>query len=149
MKTFTQFSEAYRKVVTHVPADLQAKRLYRYSRWSGSFPDARFVGGVGPHEYIHKELMDRGLKPAAIIHKSEYKKDFHAGVRAGRFIAKRTRHDDYIVGQPGEEWRVKKIHKSLAWTKPQRTHMARNHIRLGRLLGYTKPQIRLFLKGIK
>lgn len=148
VKTFTQFSEAYRKVYTKVPHRLNGIRIYRHNRQFE--PDVQYNNsGVGPHEYIHRELMDRGLKPASLVTKDEYKKKFHPAVRAGKYIAKRTRKGYYIVGQPGENWRVQKIHRSLAWTKSHVNHMNRNHIRLGRLLGYTKPQIIAFLKGIR
>lgn len=106
----------------------------------------------GPHQGRELELMLKGTKPAAIIEQHRFSKLFGPYVKAGKFIAKQTSFGDYVVTAPEEEWRLDKILGLLnsgllnlsGGLKDKNWNLYT--IKLGRLLGYTKDDIRAFIR---
>lgn len=103
----------------------------------------------GPHEGREHLMMLAGVKPAALVSHERYQKHFAQHVASGRFIAKPVKFGgtvfqpskpDMLVGLKGEEYRINKLHKEFG--KP-----GRDHVKIGRLLGYTKDHIRTWMKG--
>jgi hypothetical protein len=130
------------------------KELVEYKKYSHSgegFDDEGW--GVpnepwrGPHEKKEHLMMAAGVKPAALVDKATYDKHFAHHVKSGKMIAKPISDygsgrvqstPDYIVGLKGEEYRVNKLHKEFS--KP-----GRDHVKIGRLLGYSKEHIRTWM----
>lgn len=107
----------------------------------------------GPHEKRELKMMLDNVKPAAIVGPDEYQK-FKPYVKKGRFIAVPWEipgykgYIEYIVGQPGEEYRINKIRKLLNSGSQYRISNKLDvySAKLGRLLGYTKEHIRKFIE---
>lgn len=100
----------------------------------------------GPHQNKELNMMLAGVKPAALINDDEYDLLWKPYVDEGKFIAKSYTNiagfDNYIVALPGEEQRIDRMIKLLTDTSPANNAY---HIKLGRMLGYTKDQIRKFI----
>jgi len=102
----------------------------------------------GPHEGKELGMMLKGEKPAAIVRRAVYHEFFEKYVKAGKLIAKPATGrnvGDIVVVVPGEEWRLNKIIQLLHPLELPGSY-ERYSIKLGRLLGYTKDQVRYFLK---
>lgn len=93
-------------------------------------------------------LLD-GVKPAGIVSTGDYRGFFEQHVNAGKLISKkfmnRANFYEYVVALPGEEHRIDAIIKLLQ--APASTVNDMYHARLGRLLGYTKEQVRKWLRN--
>lgn len=106
----------------------------------------------GPHEGKEVAMILDGVKPAGIIGADVFDKLVEPHVKAGKIIAKkflnRLKYDEYVIALPGEERRIDAIIKLLQMPPDDRS-MSKDvyHVRLGRLLGYTKDQVRKFLTG--
>jgi hypothetical protein len=100
----------------------------------------------GPHQNKELNMMLAGVKPAALIDVDEYDLLWKPYVDQGKFIARKFTNiagwDNYIVALPGEEQRIDRMIKMLTDTGPASDVY---HVKLGRMLGYTKDQIRKFI----
>lgn len=108
---------------------------------------------IGPHEYREIELMKAGIKPAAMFDESQlpYWKDAieENGWTVRKVATSNPQLDQYAVCLPGHEARLNQIDKIYKRIRVRKTwpRMTReDHMKLGRILGYTKQQISSFLK---
>lgn len=99
---------------------------------------------LGPHQGKELNMMLSGVKPAALTYDLE---PFRPAIEDGKLIYQkcinRANATSYVVALPGEEARIQRIIALLQ--EPNGTDNEVYHVRLGRLLGYTKDQIRAFL----
>lgn len=99
---------------------------------------------LGPHQGKELNMLLSGVKPAALTYDLA---PFLPAIEAGQLIYQqcinRANATSYVVALPGQEARIKRIIALLI--EPNGTDNPVYHVRLGRLLGYTKDQIRAFL----
>jgi len=115
---------------------------------------------VAPHGDAANELrmFQAGSKPAAVINTPDVG-IWNDIIRSGRYVVQRLLGQDgqtagYVVGQPGEDERVEKIH-ALVQNASNRAHQgdfrayenSNYHRWLGRLLGYPTDKIEAFIKN--
>jgi len=115
---------------------------------------------VAPHGDAQNELrmFQAGSKPAAVINTPDVG-IWNDIIRSGRYVVQRLLGQDgrpagYVVGQPGEDERVEKIH-ALVQNASNRAHQgdfrayenSNYHRWLGRLLGYPTDKIEAFIQN--
>lgn len=128
-------------------------------------PDEMKSGNLtGPHSGKEVDLLITGKKPVAIINLPEDLSRLIPYIRHGKLVAKKLKYDNYsylwsvVVAQPKEKWRIDKIiHLVNHASKVVINHIShdpkfsalRYHAKLGLLLGYSKEEVKHFLKKIK
>lgn len=115
---------------------------------------------IAPHGDAQNELrmFQAGSKPAAVINTPDVG-IWSSLIRSGRYVIQQLRGEDgrpagYVIGQPGEEERVEKIH-ALVQNASDRgfqgdfsAYQNSNYHRwLGRLLGYPASKIEAFIQN--
>ena len=96
-------------------------------------------------------MMLAGTKPAALINELEFEKLYAPHMAEHNWIAKKfwlpdMEHNFYVIGQPGELDRVKRIGQLVYnMNKSKQPPDAKYHTELGRLLGYSEADIEDFL----
>ena len=96
-------------------------------------------------------MMLAGTKQAALINELEFEKLYAPHMAAHNWIAKKfwlpdMEHNFYVIGQPGELDRVKRIGQLVYnMNKSKQPPDAEYHTELGRLLGYSEADIEDFL----
>ena len=96
-------------------------------------------------------MMLAGTKPAALINELEFEKLYAPHMAEHNLIAKKfwlpdMEHNFYVIGQPGELDRVKRIGQLVYnMNKRKQPPDAEYHTELGRLLGYSEADIEDFL----
>jgi len=96
-------------------------------------------------------MMLAGTKPAALINELEFEKLYAPHIAEHNWIAKKfwlpdMEHNFYVIGQPGELDRVKRIGQLVYnMNKSKQPPDAEYHTELGRLLGYSEADIEDFL----
>jgi 8-oxo-dGTP pyrophosphatase MutT (NUDIX family) len=104
---------------------------------------------IGPHQHREMTLMRAGRKPMALINDSDMPNWKDAIAENGwlvRSIPHRAGFLSYVVALPGEEARLNQITKIYARANASERLSIPDHMKIGRLLGYTKPEIAAFLK---
>lgn len=106
----------------------------------------------GPHEGKELEMMLAGKKPAALVGNLTewipYIKKHGWVVASVNHFGNSNTDTSYVVGLPGEHYRVNKIAKLVGRPFPMDPPDA-YHIMLGRLLGYDKNHIRKFIQDVR
>lgn len=105
-------------------------------------------GPRGPHSHCEVLLCQHFGKPLAILHETEnyydlvlYDRDMETLHGPGRgFI---------VVGPPGEESRANMLRRAVKMRRAHKIGILTYHARLGRLLGYTKHDIRWFIQEVQ
>jgi hypothetical protein len=103
---------------------------------------------LGPHAGKELNMLLARVKPAALISRGDidaYTPYLKSGKLISREFLNRANLKDYIVALPGEENRINRIIALLQEPMEPGQYHDLYHARLGRLLGYTKEQIRTFL----
>lgn len=106
---------------------------------------------IGPHEQRYINLMRLGRKPVTEI--DDYELEYWIDeIKERGYILYRfdktccsLSHPSYIVGLPGQEWRVRRLNKAFE-DSYRNGYDEINHARIGFLLGYTKQCISAFLE---
>lgn len=109
-----------------------------YKKW----PEENISNGsmIGPHEGIELSLMKIGAKPLALVQLENPK------ALPVKCVAKYFPYTDhYWVAAEAEAWRIP-IAERLFERRESGGNLRIFHIKLGRLLGYSKAHIRAFLK---
>jgi hypothetical protein len=102
----------------------------------------------GPHLDAELALMLQGRKPVTSISTDEKYNQFLPYIKQGRFVAKKTDYDSWIIAQPKEAWRIDKIItlvRNMRSTRDDEKPTKLYHAKLGLLFGYSKEDIKRFL----
>jgi hypothetical protein len=106
---------------------------------------------IGPHEIKELNLMLMGAKPAALISSFDLKR-FKPYINDGTLACKILNRDWVLLALKNEEWRISRIEKIRdAFWHSHTSRAFSYHVKLGRILGYSKDQINFFLvrSGVK
>jgi hypothetical protein len=112
---------------------------------------SRGDGLRGPHESKELGLMLAGKKPAAMLPLIKelpdvWKKAIEQNGWAYRHIGDTTvENGSIVVTLPGEEYRIDRLDKIYANVRRRGGMTRADHIKIGRLLGYTKDDIMAFI----
>lgn len=107
----------------------------------------------GPHEGKELNLLLSGQKPAGILYKDAFD-NFKPYFETKKLKYLILNKDYFIAYLPNEEWRankIKDIDKKMSlkfndpFNKPTQKEINIYHIKYGRLLGYTKDEIKKFI----
>lgn len=118
--------------------------------------------GVGPHEGRELELMLSGAKPLSMFSdvvppsfewpEAEFDVHVEKGAIVKREYLGKTRDEKYTIryvyfALPGEEWRIDAAHEINVNPNAALPEAGvQDDIEIGRLLGYSDQQIRVFLE---
>ena len=99
----------------------------------------------GPHEGKEMQLMLLKRKPCALIF-GGYLNYWEPYIKNKIFKFGSCHQHSFIVTQPEESWRIDAIKRTFRMYKNSKISIENYHIRLGRLLGYSKSEILFFIR---
>lgn len=109
----------------------------KYSKWPNQ--DVSSGSQIGPHEGIELCLLREQMKPLAILQLDNTKK------LSKKFVVKYFDYSGmYWIALKEEAWRIK-IAERLFERREAGESLRIFHVKFGRLLGYSKNQIRAFI----
>lgn len=116
---------------------------------TGHWGDSERRKKIGPHQDRELTLMKAGIKPAALLDLRELS-DWQSTIDEFGWIVREipSYHPtikQYVVALPGEEARLNQIERIYTKVNTTRRMSDLDHAKLGRLLGYSKEQIRAFI----
>ena len=131
----------------------QGGRKGQLAHWQANMRRGRAKTNEAAHGDNRNEaaMMLAGTKPAALINELEFEKLYAPHMAAHNWIAKKfwlpdMEHNFYVIGQPGELDRVKRIGQLVYnMNKSKQPPDAEYHTELGHLLGYSEADIEDFL----
>jgi hypothetical protein len=115
-----------------------------------SFRTHTLPKGIGPHQGKEINLMLAGYKPVAILPILKYWRPedlaiLYTFIDEGKLIYRQIHEEWDVIAVPGQEWRIDRMDKIITARDNGTNRISIYHIKIGRLLGYTKDQIRFFL----
>lgn len=110
-----------------------------FARRNGNMPT------IGPHQDREMTLMLSGMKPAAMVEPERFN-HWQTAIRENGWIARRIFNGQIVVTLRDQAYRIDLLNKIYlkAWQEGRKLTDV-DHVKIGRLLGYSKNEIRDFL----
>lgn len=104
---------------------------------------------IGPHQDREMTLMLLGMKPAAMV-EPERLNHWQTAIRENGWIARRIMNGQIVITLRDQAYRIDLLNKIYlkAWQEGRKPTDV-DHVKIGRLLGYSKDEIRDFLVRLK